>query len=255
MKDKIISLGRYLPSRIKRQMIGFGVQMMHMDEQDQFRKDYQIPNVERSLRNMKRAGFAPQRIVDVGAYVGDWARMTRGVFPASEIHMVEAQPSNEEHLKAVHGTTYDITLLGAEEKDSVEFFVLETGSSVLPEQSSINRDVQTYRMQTLDSILAQRAWNRVDLLKIDVQGYELEVMKGAEQTLMNTEAVLMEVSLIPINLGAPLVHDVIAFMRERRFRLYDVCTLIRRPLDDALWQIDAVFVHDTSPLVAQVSFD
>jgi hypothetical protein len=60
----------------------------------------------------------------------------------------------------------------------------------------------------------------------------------------------MEVSLIEINKGAPLVADVVAFMEREDYRLYDLCSFMRRPFDDALWQIDALFAHGSSDLVA-----
>jgi len=60
----------------------------------------------------------------------------------------------------------------------------------------------------------------------------------------------MEVSLIEINEGAPLGADIVEFMSRTDYRLYDICSFMRRPYDDALWQIDALFVHEESALVA-----
>jgi hypothetical protein len=64
--------------------------------------------------------------------------------------------------------------------------------------------------------------------------------------------VLLEVSVVPVNQGAPpLIGDVLSFMRDRGFVLYDLCTLFRRPLDAALVQLDVVFVRADSPLVRE----
>jgi hypothetical protein len=60
----------------------------------------------------------------------------------------------------------------------------------------------------------------------------------------------MEISLIEINQGAPLIADVIDFMDGLDYRLYDLCSFMRRPLDDALWQVDGLFVHADSELVS-----
>ena len=65
----------------------------------------------------------------------------------------------------------------------------------------------------------------------------------------------MEVSLLRVNEGAPLLADVLQFMGERGFRAYDICSFIRRPLDNALWQSDFIFVRETSPLLASQSFN
>ena len=110
-------------------------------------------------------------------------------------------------------------------------------------------------MRTLDSICSEAGFEKIDLLKLDVQGYELEVLRGAERSLLNTEVILMEVSLLGVNQGAPLVNEVLQFMAQRNFRAYDVCSFIRRPLDNALWQSDFVFVNEASHLLAKQSFD
>lgn len=88
-----------------------------------------------------------------------------------------------------------------------------------------------------------------------MQGYELEVLKGATLTLANVSVVLMEVSLLGINKGAPLLSEVLQFMTERGFRAYDICSFIRRPLDNALWQSDFLFVKEGSSLLARETFD
>ena len=53
-------------------------------------------------------------------------------------------------------------------------------------------------MQTLDGVARKLAWTSVDFIKIDVQGYELEVLKGAESLLTRCQVLLIEVNLIPI---------------------------------------------------------
>ena len=86
-------------------------------------------------------------------------------------------------------------------------------------------------------------------MKIDAQGYELEILKGAPKILRQAQAVILEVALIEINRGAPLLHDVVRFMYENGFVSYDVLEIHRRPLDRALNQLDIFFVREESPLV------
>jgi hypothetical protein len=88
------------------------------------------------------------------------------------------------------------------------------------------------------------------LLKIDVQGYELEVLKGAEKSLVFTEAILAEVNLLDIHAGASLMAELIGWLNERDFVAFDVCDFVRRPLDRALWQIDMIFARRNGPLRA-----
>jgi len=104
------------------------------------------------------------------------------------------------------------------------------------------------RLRTLDSLLEDV--ERPALLKIDAQGYELEILEGASMILPAFEAVLLEVAIIEINEGAPLLHDVVAFMKTRGFVAYDIVEIHRRPLDHALNQVDIVFVSEQSQLIA-----
>lgn len=77
---------------------------------------------------------------------------------------------------------------------------METGSSVLEESSPYNRNYVEKELVTLDSLVVRYPdFKKLDFLKIDVQEYELEVVKGASRLLAKTEFVLMEVSLIPVN--------------------------------------------------------
>lgn len=87
-----------------------------------------------------------------------------------------------------------------------------------------------------------------DLLKLDVQGYELEVLKGAEQSLPHIRVILAEVNLLDIHQNVPLLAEIVSWLNERDWVAYDICGLTRRPLDRALWQADFIFVPRHSPL-------
>jgi len=228
-------------------------------EKDNARVQWRIPSMDWSLRRLSRLGFNPQRVVDVGAFQGDWARIARGAFPDAQILMIEAQQTMEPALanavKELGNSAFRVALLGAEGGMTVEFFELETGSSVLPERSSVSRLVRTSQTVTLDDVLSEEMPGGADFLKLDVQGYELEVLKGGTGALDAAEVVVAEVSLLPINEGAPLLHDVTAFMRDRGFVAYDICDLIRRPLDLALWQVDILFLKENSVLRSRLSYD
>src|SRR5262249_4097827 len=107
---------------------------------------------------------------------------------------------------------------------------------------------ETRRLRRLDSVI-----HTIDppaFLKIDAQGYELEILKGAADVLASFDAILLEIATIEINEGAPLLHDVVPFMTAIGFVAYDILEVHRRPLDGALNQIDIVFVRKNCPLIA-----
>ncbi len=115
------------------------------------------------------------------------------------------------------------------------------------ETDHIHRSV---RSESLDVLLEQIKFPKPDLLKIDVQGHELEVLRGAEKSIENTEVCLLEVSLLDLGFNGPLLSEVISFMDARNFQAYDISQFMRRPYDMALFQIDMFFVKKTSSLLA-----
>jgi FkbM family methyltransferase len=80
------------------------------------------------------------------------------------------------------------------------------------------------------------------LLKIDAQGYELDVVKGAEGILPEVDVLIMEVTFFSFNRRQPLVDEVLKFMQARGYFPYDLFGGYNRPLDNALAQVDVAFV-------------
>ena len=212
------------------------------------------PDTDACLAAMKRRGFHPRIAIDIGAYTGEWTLSLRQLFPTTRVLMIEPQAARQERLEAlahVHdGVEFAPALLGAASAKRVTFFQSETASSVLRDPGNGGVRPVEMEMTTLDALTRGTPFAGADFLKLDVQGYELEVLKGAAHVLASVEAVMMEVNLIAVYEGAPLADEVVAFMAARGFRAYDVCTFFRRPLDNALWQMDMVFVRTTSPLMA-----
>lgn len=207
------------------------------------------PTMWGSLRNLS-SWFEPRGIIDIGANVGDWSREAFKIFDCS-IHMIEAQPSLEPNLKAT-GFPYTITLLGSEYRADVPFHLSGTGSSVLEEVTGFSTGQIGLPMQRLDDL--ELGLDAPLLMKLDVQGYELEVLSGATETLKRTEVILCEVSLLEYNKGQPLMHEVIAYLAERDFLPFDICGGLRRSSDAALFQTDMIFVRKDSKLRTKRKF-
>ncbi len=103
-------------------------------------------------------------------------------------------------------------------------------------------------MTTIDQIVDEYySGKSPEFLKIDVQGYELEVLKGAERSLSGMSAILAEINLIDIHENVPLLAEIVQWLDARDWVVYDICGLSRRPLDQALWQSDFIFVPRHSP--------
>jgi hypothetical protein len=74
-------------------------------------------------------------------------------------------------------------------------------------------------MEKLDDILEI---DELDLIKIDVQGAELDVLRGAKNTMNKTKFIILEVSMIEYNKNSPLFADVIDFMNKNNFLVNDI---------------------------------
>jgi FkbM family methyltransferase len=208
---------------------------------------------------MRRNGFYPAAIIDVGAYQGEWSRMARRIYADAPIYMFEANAQKEPILSRVIAeigrARYRIGLLGPRAAESVPFYLMETGSSVLPENTSLPRTTARLAMATLDQLLfAGEPIPGPYFLKLDVQGFELEILRGAARVLEDTEAALLEVSLLEYNQGAPLLAEVVAFMQSRGLVVYDISGFFRRESDDTLYMVDLLFVRETSALRSKKRF-
>lgn len=211
------------------------------------------------LENARRNGFAPRTIIDIGAYIGEWSGMAGAIFPDARIFMFDGNPANQAALEATTRALggrarMAIQLLGSDVRDDVKFYQMGTGSSVLEELTEFRRNELSLSMRPLDDVLRPDGVSGPALLKVDVQGFELDVLRGAEETLAKVEFVILETSLLEFNKGAPLMSEVVAFMKARDFVSYDFCGQARRQTDHALHQTDIAFVRADSALRSRKKF-
>ena len=110
---------------------------------------------------------------------------------------------------------------------------------------------------TLDALIAPRV-TRSDraLLKLDIEGHEVMALTGARALLEKTEVILTELQFYPINdNGRAVFVDMLEFLRERGFELYDFACLSQRPRDKRLRMGDVLFVRRDSPLLADRAWE
>jgi FkbM family methyltransferase len=217
------------------------------------------PNMDAGLLALRGRGVSPRSAIDGGACMGNWTRRFLNVFPRASVLMIEPQERHAEALRQYAADNADRVkfapaLVGPPGVREVPFVVMEdrfggTGSSVLPENSDIPRHTVTMPVATLDEVIAAHSMTAPDFIKLDVQGYELEVLKGARKALGQAEFVLLEVSTWQYNQGAPLLAEVASWMDAAGFRVYDMFAFQRRT-DGVLLQIDLLFVRKTSKLFA-----
>ena len=195
---------------------------------------------------LQEQGFCPGSIIDVGAHEGHWSRTIRSIFPSPPILMIEARREQEPILKRISSellnVQYTIELLGSKNRKAVQFHVNDTGSSIYAERSNMPKAQRTMASFTLDDVTARFDWLTPPIfLKLDVQGAELDCLRGGAFVLARSEVVQLEVALLNYNEGAPQAAEVIKYMDEQGFSIFDIAGFVR-PNGVNLVQIDLLFV-------------
>jgi FkbM family methyltransferase len=198
-----------------------------------------------ALLRLEALGFAPATIYDIGAYRGGWTRLASEVFPEAAFVLFEANADNAAHLSPLRHFT---VALSAEDGEKSLFLPREgdaTGTSLYRENSAhydaqnlVVRKVTTSR---LDTLVAAERLPPADLIKIDVQGAELDVIAGAKAALSRCEALIAELSLASYNKDAPLIGETLPAITQLGFRCVDICELHRAGAGNVL-QADFLFV-------------
>ena len=165
--------------------------------------------------------------VDVGVNKGDFTLLAaRIVGDSGKVIAFEPEPVNCHWIrKSIELNGYrNVTLYEAALSDSDGTAQLHLGEksgwhTLLPERSSRNEGEITVITKKLDSVLEKRE-HKVDMLKIDVEGAELEVLKGAYKTLVNNRNVILLID-IHQQLGVN-PKELCEFLTELDFKIYEM---------------------------------
>lgn len=205
-----------------------------------------------ALARLPALGLAPRTVIDVGAAYGDWSALAGRLFPEARMLLVEPLSEFAPFLEARAHELRDATVIAAaagREPGGAPLHVhgdlVGTSLRDEPGTGAADREVTVV---TIDALVEEHAAEGPFVVKLDVQGAELDVLAGATATLESTELVQLEALLFPFYDGAPELADVVAFMRSAGFVVYDAVDLGYRPLDGALAQVDLLFVPESSVL-------
>ena len=214
----------------------------------------QVTNLEIVINSLKNRGYYPSYIYDIGCFQGIWTQKILKIFDKSIFFLFDANSENENLLQKLQNKfsniQYKITLL-SDDNNEYTFFKMKSGSSIFEEQTSHPRELETLRSTTLSSHLTPNIKNFYNnLIKIDAQGSEIKILKGLGEFIKHFEIIILEVSLHRYNKDAPLFDEVMNFMNNKNFSLYDIYDLKRLGNDNSfLIQFDCVFIRKNSNLL------
>jgi FkbM family methyltransferase len=207
----------------------------------------------RALEHVKGLGFKPRTVIDVGVATGTWPLYD--VFRDARVVLVEpileVRPHLEAIVSALPHAEYVLAAACSRRGRVVMNVPRDTARSSTRWESDFQPGEVTKREVmgiTLDDLARERHLEGPHLLKLDVQGAELDVLEGAGNTLEETEYVVLECCLYEFFAGGPLLAEVVGYMRARGFVVYDVLSIHYRPLDGAVSTLDLAFVKEASQL-------
>lgn len=201
------------------------------------------------IRNLKRAGFAPRTVFDIG--VADGTPQLYAPFAAAHFMLVDPTRESLSHMERLaRRLDAEIFPLALGDRDGeMEIEIRHDDIQGATFFREIGRIGPTRRypvpIRRFDSLFGP--FPRPALCKIDVQGAELMVLEGMGDRIRELDALIVETSTIATVSAAPELFDVIGFLKARGFVVFDIFGMTRRPLDNALAQIDLLLVQEGSP--------
>lgn len=196
---------------------------------------------------MQQIGLPGARwIVDVGANRGDFARAASACFPQAEVVVVEPLPQNQRHLEqaircrkknwrllpcALGAEPGRLPLFVDEQRDDIASLVgfseeyLRTNPAARPAAGTL------CEVKTLDAVAAEMGIEQIDLLKIDVEGFEFEVLKGAGQMLAKTTSAIIEVSLVRKTGVSNALVEMLDLLTRNGFQVVNVIPSLFDPVE------------------------
>jgi FkbM family methyltransferase len=215
-----------------------------------------IGDLKSFLEDTRARDFVPRGLLDVGANRGDWTRLARSIFPDCSVVMIEPQDEMAERLNALcreNSSCHYVKTAVARSEGTLVQTIWEDlyGSSFLPKTDAallVTGKQRLTAVTTIDKIIAQYSSFHPDLVKLDIQGFEIEALRGGTKLFGLTEVFIIETSLFSFMDGQPIMREVIQFMAEHEYEIYDMFEFGRRPYDGALGQVDLAFVKRNGSL-------
>lgn len=192
-------------------------------------------------------------IVDVGANQGQFAFMAHSVWPKLPIYSFEPDPDNYLHLQQnfikynIAGQPVNIGLGSAQTTLELHRYKSHVNNSFLLRED-VDRNQEPFEKvtvdcTTLDFISASLPAMNAVLLKIDVQGFELAVLKGAVNFLRQCRYVLAEVSFSSSYTNGAHADELMLSLRNHGFECIQFLDILRDKKTGHILEADMLFVN------------
>lgn len=200
--------------------------------------------------------FKATRLCDIGAHKGHWSFVMHRLNPdLKSVVMFEPQAKLIDNLqnRELTGVEKKIYQCALGEMESQLTLKGGTASASLYETAnnqhhyfpgSTNQESELVEVKVLDDVYKANGLAYPDLIKMDVQGYELNVLRGAQNVLANARYLVIELSLREFYRGQPPLWELWRFLDEEQYVMVDHGYELRSPTSPfELLQFDAIFMN------------
>lgn len=200
------------------------------------------------LENLKNKGYFPDTVLDIGAYHGNWTNSMRSIYENCKYLLFEAIDYNELQQFKDNNTIKVFNILLNDKSEEVNWYQMKnTGDSIFREKSHHFTNCLAIKRQSIDlntfivnNNLLQGAKNI--FIKIDCQGAEIPILKGAGSILDRTDFIILEMPLFgQYNEGVPNCLDHISYMDSIGFVPYDIVD--SHYINGFNMQVDVLFIN------------
>ena len=173
-------------------------------------------------------GFEPRVIYDIGSCVLHWAQYAKSLWPHSEIYLFEAMQDVEFLYQEEKFHNYHIGVLSDVQHKEVIFYEssMSPGGNSYYRETGWARDVhytpdsgKVRKTSTVDAVIKDKNFLLPNLIKIDVQGCEIDILRGMPLALSSCEHLIVELQHTQYNEGAPLSEESIPIIESLGFKL------------------------------------
>jgi FkbM family methyltransferase len=205
-----------------------------------------VPSAHKRVLNDIKKHFTPRVIYDIGACVLHWTREAMKIWPEPECITIAFDAINEvEALYKSKGILYHIGVLSDEDNKLVKFYEnkeMPGGNSYYKEIGHAHADAvfpeNSYtekHAMTLESVVQQKNFQMPDLVKIDVQGCELDILKGGINIINHARYLIIELQHVQYNRGAPLEYVTIKYLNDNGWEIVEAKFVDNGPDADYLF--------------------